>query len=151
MRTLISAATLALVLTACGGGDDNGGDSFKASGKVTIIGADKAQVLSADGAGEGERCQGTGLLSDFGGGDEVVVLDADGKKIGVGRLQEGKLPEAASELLQIGLNSCVLGFTVDDIPSGDGLMTLRIGEKETTFKMAEASNIEVTVAGDSYP
>lgn len=147
MRSLISATVLALTLTACGGEDE----TFEAKGNVLIIGADKAQVLAADGATTGDRCQGTGLLSDFGGGDEVIVLDSDGSKVAVGKLLEGKLPDGAADVQSLGLNMCELKFSVDDVPASDELMTLKIGEKEVTFKQEDADSIEVDVAGDSYP
>lgn len=154
MRSLVSAAVLALTLTACeGGGDDagSGGDAFTAKGTVSIIGVDKADVLSATGAGAGERCQGTGKFGDFGGGDEAIVLDKDGSKVAVGTLDEGKLPENASALLELGLNSCELTFKVDDIPASDEFYTLRVGEKEVTFSQDDAVAIQVDVASDTYP
>lgn len=154
MRPLaaLPALFLLLLLPACGGEDGgSSGDAFTAKGDVTIIGADKAQVLAADGAAAGDKCQGTGNLSDFSEGDEVVVLDADGSKVAVGKLAEGTLSAEAADLATIGLSMCELTFTVEDIPATDELLTLRIGEKEVTFGQEDADDLAVDVAGDAYP
>ena len=134
--------------TACGG--DSGGDTFTTSGAVSAIGVSKAQVLAADGATDGDDCQGAGSMAAFDEGAEVVVLDADGSKVAVGDLSAGKIPEGSSELEQLGFSMCEFTFEVTDIPASDGLFTLQIDESETTFKQGDKT-LEVTIAGDEYP
>ncbi|MDO3398075.1 hypothetical protein QWJ41_20295 [Nocardioides sp. SOB44] len=133
---------------ACGG--SSGGDTFSISGVVSAIGISKAQVLAADGATEGDMCQGAGTMGAFDEGAEVLVLDADGAKVAVGELSAGKIPEGSSELEQLGFSMCEFIFEVTDIPASDGLFTLQIDESETTFKQGDES-LKVTIAGDEYP
>lgn len=149
VRVLLLTVSLScLTLTSCQGGEE---ETFDVSGTVSLVGISKAQVLAADGAAAGDRCQGAGNLADFGGSEEVVVLDADGTKVAAGELEEGTVAANSAGLEALGLSSCELEFTVSDVPVSDGLYTLQIGESETTFTSDEATDIEVTVAGDEYP
>lgn len=133
---------------ACGG--NSGDDTFSTSGVVSAIGVSKSQVLAADGATEGDKCQGAGSMGAFDEGAEAVVLDAEGKKVAVGNLSAGKIPEGSSEFEQLGFSMCKFTFEVADIPASDGLFTLQIDESETTFKQGDES-LEVTISGDEYP
>lgn len=77
-------------------------------------------------------------------------MDADGSKVGVGKLSAGAIPEDGLRLEDLGFSMCDFSFEVSGIPSSDGLFTLQIDESETTFKESD-SNLEVTIAGDEYP
>lgn len=132
---------------ACGG---KSGDTFSTSGVVKVIGVSKSQVLAADGAVEGDRCQGVGTLGSFSEGTEVVVLDADGTKVAVGKLSEGKIPKGSNQVGRLGLSMCEFTFNVADIPASDGLLTLKIDQSETTFRQGD-DNLKVSIAGDKYP
>lgn len=131
-------------LVGCGGG------TVEASGKVTIIGAAKRHVLSADGSAAGDRCQGAGVLAAFDGSAEVVVLDKGGAKVAVGTLSEGAMTDGSESLEGLGLASCDFTFKVADIPAGEGLLTVRIDKSETTFRANEAEALAITVAADEY-
>lgn len=149
MRRVLLPIVLLFFATACGVDDEP--EVFTASGTVSIIGVNKVQVLAADGAGDGDPCQGAGPLGEFDEEAETVVLDAEGTKIAVGELGPGAMPVGKAEsLAQLGLAQCEFEFSVSEIPVGNDLYTLQIGETDTTFKQGDQA-IEVTVAGDEYP
>lgn len=146
-RSLVGAAigTAAIsVMVGCGGG------TVEASGKVTIIGAAKTHVLSADDSASGDPCQGAGVLAAFDSSAEVVVLDKDGGKVAVGTLSEGAVTDGSESLEGLGLASCDFTFNVADVPADEGLLTVRIDKSETTFRADDTEALEITVAGDEY-
>jgi hypothetical protein len=135
-----------LLVSGCG---DGGGEAFTASGTISAIGTSKTQVLAADGAGAGDRCQGVGDFDGLSEGGEVVVLDADGTKVGVGELEEGTLDDETEQLGDLGFTSCTWSFEVSDVESGEGeIYTLQAGAFEETFKKSEAGDLEISFTKD---
>lgn len=142
MRALLGALVLIPLLAACGGEE-----TFTATGTIGI-GSIQGGVFAADSAGAGDRCQGVDALSAFKGGGEVIVLDADGSKVAVGELEEGVLPDQIEEARELGFLACEFEFTVEGIPAGDGLFTLKVGDEEKTFKQSDAVDLDLNVTDD---
>jgi hypothetical protein len=142
MRLTGMLLVAAIALTGCGGGDDDGA-AFTASGTVTLGGP--GRVLFADGAGDGDECQGAGDLSGVDEDAEVVVTDADGSKVAVGHLEPGTLAEGSTEMMQLGIAFCEFEFSVEDIPGSDGLFTASLEGEDLTFKQSESEGLELDV------
>lgn len=157
MRSLVSAAMLALALTACGGGGDGGGgdgdaaggETFDAKGTVSITGAADSEIFAPDGSATGDPCESFGVLADFSTGKPVVVVDDGGAEVARGEIGDGTLPERAKSFLQAGFEACELPFTVGGIPEAGGPFTLRVGPEETTFTQDEAASLAIEVSSDS--
>jgi hypothetical protein len=67
---------------------------------------------NADGGRD--RCYGAAGYADIEDGKQIIVLDGDGKVLGVGTLGESSMPDVAQGSLALG--DCVFRFHVRDVP-----------------------------------
>lgn len=103
MRRLIILATLALALTACGGGSPA---TPAAPRTHTITGLVDLEVGSTR---NGSTCTGAGGFSDLKEGAQVLILNEDGTTIATGSLASGTFQPARGVL-------CTWSFTIADVP-----------------------------------
>jgi len=82
------------------------------------------------GTDVGTGCRGTDGHSDIDAGTQVVIEDADGTTIAVGRLEIGQVG---------GVGSCRFPFNVVDVPEGERFYAVRIGRRgDFRYSSAEA-------------
>jgi hypothetical protein len=116
-----AAAAAVLVLAGCGGGGPSKPPSFTVKGAAVYP--------------TGQGCDGV-----FSEGMRVTVLDAKGKKVGLGSLGHGQDQQIA----------CRFPFKVTGVPGGDNVYSVQLGSDPKTydFKRSEASNVVIGVGID---
>jgi len=155
---LVVAGVIAAVIAVTGGDD---ADQFTIKGTSILIG----EFGDSDVEGQWDDCQGTGGYDDFGAGQNVSVVDAEGKLIGSAQTQSldktilativeldssaGELgldsndpAEAQAELLDLLQNmaelesACMVYFEVQ-VPTSD-FYTIEVGRRgELDYSLAE--------------
>lgn len=124
-----SACVVVLLVTGCGGGSDDA-----SSGKRTIDGTvtvGDTGSLSSVFFADGESCYGRGGYSDIKPGTQVVVRDGSGMILGKGALADSSFSKSENG------GSCLLQFTVTDIPESD-FYAITVGRRgDLTYSSAE--------------
>lgn len=139
-RWIRATACCLLVLTACGSSNGDGEEDQAGDTTTTEAATEDLTVrLVAEIVGLG--CTRT---APVGNGSQLVVLDADGTRIGVGEFQ-------LSPGLVKGEDTCDWTATVDDLPADVGLVVLEGDRQElATVDPAEhdwAVELEATISG----
>lgn len=144
-RTLAALAALPLLVSfaACGGdgdGDEAGGEKRATKAEpITVAGAlylSSSQMAAGVSASVG-NCMGTGGYDDIKEGAQVTVLDDGGKTVGVGEIGD-------SEVWTQG--QCRLKFSVEDVPSGGGIYSIKISQRDAfSFKEDEAGDLSLNL------
>lgn len=132
-RTILIAAVAAVLLAAAGvsGWLLLRGDTISVTGHVEIAGDGFAKLA-------GGSCQGDGGYSDIRPGAQVVVTDAGGTTIAIGRLGGGSW---------IG-SHCELPFEVD-VPGGSDFYGIQIASRNTVqYEADRLSSPIVLTIGD---
>ncbi len=124
----LGIALAAIVLSAgCGGSE--GSDSFTAKGTFTL-----KQIGLSSSTGP---CEGRDGYQDIRPGVQVVVRDATGKDVGLGRLGDGT---------RVDPGWCEFPFTVTDIPESEGLYTIEVSKRGgISFKRTDAAKLALTL------
>ena len=124
-----------LLVAGCGGGaaETPKAKAFTVAGGVVVPG-------SSFGA-SGAMCSGiTAGAPQVSGGANVTVLDAAGHKVGLGELSDGKSDGAVG---------CRFTFKVSNVPDGDAVYTVKIGDEVSyDFKRANARKVSIVVGLD---
>lgn len=113
VTALIGSAFLlvgAASMTACGGSE-----SFDVTGALQLTDTTARSVGTVNDTGiftTGSTCHGQGGYSDIAPGAQVVIRDAAGKSVGLGRLEGGTPSDGGSV--------CEFDFTVRNINAGGG-------------------------------
>lgn len=144
MKSLaVVAAAAAVLVTGCGSSSD--GPSQKADPKPkTFAIAGTVSVWAPDisvpnGNTVGAECSSKGGYEDITMNADVVVRDASGTKVGLGRLGPGVIADAGG-----GLPECTYPLEVSDVPDTGEIFTLQIGSHpEKTLKRADLDHLEL--------
>lgn len=130
LRAGLAIAALT-VAAACGGGSDSPAKTktFVASGSI--------QLYATGNVDTGDGCYGSNGYDDIRPGAPVVVKDAAGKQLALGKLGQGDTGK---------YRTCVFDFTVDDIPSGKGPYSVEVSHRgETPFDEKDALSLKLTL------
>lgn len=104
-------------------------------GTVGLVTVDSSDLVS-----EGDTCAGAGGYSDLTEGADIVIRDSDGKKIAIGELGAGSIPDEGA--------GCDFKFKVDDVPDAGGIYSIEVSHRgEVSFKKADADGLVLTVGG----
>lgn len=125
---LLALAFLASLLVACGGDS-----TFTVKGTLAIT--DTSSVVNEPVGSSG--CEGSSGYDDLASGANVVIHDADGKKVALGLLMPGKLQDDGS---------CEFSFEVEDVPDSGDLYAVAIGHRDPyDFKQSEAGSLALSI------
>jgi hypothetical protein len=139
MRIGVGLAAAALMLVgACGEGSEKAENAepeakgFDVSGTVTLTSSRGVEAYS-------DTCRGTNGYDDIQEGAGVVVYNADGKKIGLGRLDAGE-PGAYANV------QCSFDFTVSDVPESGSIYSVEVASRgEVSFDRDQADDVELSL------
>lgn len=133
---VVAAVVVSLTVAGCGGEED-----FQVQGKLTINGSGITALGATNNAGE--ICTGTEGYDDITEGAQVVIRDADGKKVALGRLGLGHLAENGTEYTN---GPCVFKFKVSGVPGGSSIYSVEVSHRgEINFKQKEARGLALTL------
>lgn len=151
LRLLPPLLLCAVLTTGCGGSDGSGdsqkAETFNVYGTLTLQASFDGDMSSSSGVSniDDVNCEGEGGFDDIREGAQVVVTDNSGKKLGIGSLEAGKLPEEESSPLDF---SCEFGFTVTDVPEGKGPYSVEVSKRgDFAFTESEATNLQLSIGG----
>jgi hypothetical protein len=90
------------------------------------------------GTDVGTQCRGIDGYADIDRGTQVIIGDADGTTIAVGRLDSGQVG---------GIGSCRFAFNIANVPEGEAFYAVRIGRRgDLRYSPAEAHQmLELTL------
>lgn len=122
MRSLIGLAA-AFVLAGCSSVpapvSEPVPEPFSVTGKMTVTGTGPLDYWTG---GQGSACQNGGGYGDINLGTQVVVSDASGKTLALGRLGPGTVSDAAGR-------SCSFPFVVSGVPAGHEFYGIEIAHR----------------------
>lgn len=134
MRIGFGIASLALVLvSACSEGraaePKEDPKVFDASGTIKLL------ATSSDPLGG--TCSGSGGYDDISEGAQVVVTDAESKRVAIGRLNRGEPGQ---------YQTCSFPFVVKDVPSGKGPYGIEVSNRgEVAFDEVTAGMLSLSL------
>jgi hypothetical protein len=109
----------AVLLLCCAGAAVTGFFLVRADRDFTVTG--DLTLSGAGGASDGTSCRGTGGYDDIDEGTDVVVSDAAGKTLAIGRLRAGTTKDG----------DCVFPFTVSRVPKSEKFYGVTISHRGT--------------------
>lgn len=165
---------VALALTGCAGGDDEGANTTTEAVEATTVPETTTaptttaapvntirgsfELFDSEIFGGWDTCSGTGGYDDIGSGMRVTVRSGDGTVLGVGDTRQVRPPDLKSDdewLSSIAEEaredaaadrSCVVVFEVPDVPVSD-FYSIEVGSRgELTYSHAEMEADEWIVA-----
>lgn len=114
--------------------------TFTLSGTLTVNQTpdDHGKDIAATSLG----CEGAGSYSDLSAGTAVIVRDPEGRQVAVGALRAGHLADGNS-------NSCVMTFSVPDVPRDLASYSVTISHRGTLVKTLDEAlaGIALSIGG----
>lgn len=122
--------------------------AFSAHGAITVTGEDNVGIIS-DAVTPGQECFGAGGAADIAPGAQVVVTDASGRTVAVGKMEMGRTTEHKRYKNPRYDEQCVVPFTVSDVPSGEKFYGIKVGQRpatqETEAEMRAAPGLKLSI------
>jgi len=144
MKSIIISAACLLLLAGCGGkaaAKPTASKTITASGTLTLqLGA----YMNEDDV----NCTGLEGYSDIAAGVQVVVYDATGKAVGLGRLGSGQVEGDDRDVAGTTVHGdrCEFSFSVGGVPAGAGPYSVEVSHRgKIAFAEAEAGSLRLTL------
>lgn len=139
MKAVVLLALL-IAVAGCGGSDES--KTFTVYGKMTL-GADG---VYAGGKGDVmDPCTGANGYDDIADGAQVVVRDAHGTTVGVGKLGRGILTKKVGRFTSA---PCMFIFAIEPVKvtKGSDFYSVEVaGRGQIQFQKADAEDLELTL------